>query len=258
MRRSAIVTVVGLVLAVSGGIGVATTTDESVERPTAAVDRVVPDSGQDLEATIITLQDTLRRVPKDHVSWANLAVAYVEQARVTGLASYYEKADEAAARSFQALSGRDVLKVSARGGASPRVAYRIIRVTDGGSEHITQQQVLGRPIRPETAATLTQMLASSLEGGEGSQALVPGYRIRAATGFSQGTATVDFVDFGLPGHSVLGVQARRSLVTMEGTADAVMVPAPLPHVSGARRTPVAAPALDADRESVLADWLDAS
>jgi crotonobetainyl-CoA:carnitine CoA-transferase CaiB-like acyl-CoA transferase len=54
------------------------------------------------------------------------------------------------------------------------------------------------------------------------------------------------------------VQARRSLVTMEGTADAVMVPAPLPHVSGARRTPVAAPALDADRESVLADWLDAS
>ena len=39
-------------------------------------------------------------MPGDHVSWANLAVAYVEQARVTGLFSYYDKADEAAARSF--------------------------------------------------------------------------------------------------------------------------------------------------------------
>ena len=114
MRRSAIVIGVGLVLAVSGGIGVATTTDESVERPTAAVDRVVPDSGQDLEATISTLQDTLRRVPKDHVSWANLAVAYVEQARVTGLASYYEKADDAAARSFSIEPDENFIALAAR------------------------------------------------------------------------------------------------------------------------------------------------
>ena len=80
MRRSLIVIGIGLVLGVSGGIGVATTSSPSTAPPAASVPRVVPDSGQDLEASIAALQDTLRRVPADHVSWANLAVAYVEQA----------------------------------------------------------------------------------------------------------------------------------------------------------------------------------
>lgn len=101
MRKSLIVIGVGLVLAVSGGIGVATTTSPTPPTPAAAVPRVVPDSGQDLDASIAALQNTLRRLPADHVSWANLAVAYVEQARVTGNATYYQKADEAAARSFE-------------------------------------------------------------------------------------------------------------------------------------------------------------
>jgi len=61
----------------------------------------------------------------------------------------------------------------------------LARVTDSGADHVTQQQVLGRPIRPETAATLTQMLVASLEGGEGSQALVPGYSIAGKTGTAQ-------------------------------------------------------------------------
>ena len=100
-RQSIIVVGVGLVLAVSGGIGFATSSDPSSSTPSAAVPRVVPDSGQDLEASIAALQSTLRRIPQDHVSWANLAVAYVEQARITGNASFYEKADDAAARSFE-------------------------------------------------------------------------------------------------------------------------------------------------------------
>ena len=101
MRKSLIVVGVGLVLAVSGGIGFATSSDPSSPTPAAAVPRVVPNAGQDLEASILALQNTLRRLPQDHASWANLAVAYVEQARLTGNASYYEKADEAAARSFE-------------------------------------------------------------------------------------------------------------------------------------------------------------
>ena len=60
---------VGVVLAVSGGIGFATSTQPSSSTPAAAVPRVVPDSGQDLEASIAALQSTLRRVPQDHVSW---------------------------------------------------------------------------------------------------------------------------------------------------------------------------------------------
>ncbi len=101
MRKSLIVIGVGLVLAVSGGIGFATSTTPSSTTPAAAVPRVVPNSGQDLDASILALQNTLRRLPQDHVSWANLAVAYVEQARITGNATYYGKADEAAARSFE-------------------------------------------------------------------------------------------------------------------------------------------------------------
>jgi len=50
------------------------------------------------------------------------------------------------------------------------------------------------------------------------------------------------------------VIARGSLVEVRG-ADPVTVPAPVPRVSGARRDPSPAPALDGDRDRVLADWL---
>jgi len=101
MRRSLIVVGIGAVLAASGGIGVATTAERATAPPVASVARVLPSTGQDLDATVTALQATLRRVPGDHVSWANLAVAYVEQARTTGLASYYDRADRAVDRSFE-------------------------------------------------------------------------------------------------------------------------------------------------------------
>ncbi|HEV2796728.1 MAG TPA: tetratricopeptide repeat protein, partial [Nocardioides sp.] len=118
MRRSLIVIGTGLVLAVSGGIGFATSSDQSSPTPAAAVPRIVPNSGQDLETSIRALQSTLRRLPQDHVSWANLAVAYVEQARITGNATYYEKADEAAARSFEIEPDDNFTALAARGAIS--------------------------------------------------------------------------------------------------------------------------------------------
>ena len=114
MRKSLVVIGAGLVLAVSGGIGVATTSDPTGTPRAGSVARVVPDSGLDLEASIASLQGTLRRVPGDHVSWANLAVAYVEQARTTGDATYYAKADEAVARSFEVEPDDNFTALAAR------------------------------------------------------------------------------------------------------------------------------------------------
>jgi cell division protein FtsI/penicillin-binding protein 2 len=61
----------------------------------------------------------------------------------------------------------------------------LLKVQSGPNQHVTQQQVLGRPIKPATAATENEMLAQSLELGEGSQALVDGYRISGKTGTAQ-------------------------------------------------------------------------
>ena len=72
----------------------------------------------------------------------------------------------------------------ANGGAMMQ-PHILLRVQNGDKSFTTQPQVLGRPIKPETAATLSEMLAQSLEGGEGSAALVPGYRLAGKTGTAQ-------------------------------------------------------------------------
>jgi cell division protein FtsI/penicillin-binding protein 2 len=65
------------------------------------------------------------------------------------------------------------------------VPHMLYRLQDGAAVHTTEPQVLGRPIKPETARTLSQMLVDSLEAGEGDLALVPGYRIAGKTGTAQ-------------------------------------------------------------------------
>jgi cell division protein FtsI (penicillin-binding protein 3) len=53
-----------------------------------------------------------------------------------------------------------------------------------GQQHNVLVQVVGRPISQETADTLSDMLAFSLES-ESSSALVPGYRLAGKTGTAQ-------------------------------------------------------------------------
>ncbi len=55
----------------------------------------------DLGSAIATLQDRLRRVPKDHPGWASLGTAYVQQAAITGEPGYYPKAAGALGRSLE-------------------------------------------------------------------------------------------------------------------------------------------------------------
>jgi cell division protein FtsI/penicillin-binding protein 2 len=64
----------------------------------------------------------------------------------------------------------------------PHILYRVER---GANARVIPPQIIGRPIRPETAATLNEMLAVSMETGEADQALVPGYRMAGKTGTAE-------------------------------------------------------------------------
>ncbi len=65
------------------------------------------------------------------------------------------------------------------------MAPKIVRsVINDGYQHDIEQRVIGMPIKPETARTLSEMLARSLEK-ESSDALVPGYRVAGKTGTAE-------------------------------------------------------------------------
>jgi tetratricopeptide (TPR) repeat protein len=89
------------VTAVVGGIALLVTavsslsTSDDVRPPAGAVAEVAT------HRTVSALQDKLRRTPSDAGAWAALGTAYVEQARITGDPSYYEKARGALDTSLQ-------------------------------------------------------------------------------------------------------------------------------------------------------------
>ncbi|HET6561701.1 MAG TPA: tetratricopeptide repeat protein [Marmoricola sp.] len=101
MIRTSLVLVVAATLSVSGAIGLTRDGSEGTAPPVAAPGFAQVVGGPDLESTIESLQVRLRKVPADAPGWATLAVAYVEQARVSGDASLYTRADAAVARSLE-------------------------------------------------------------------------------------------------------------------------------------------------------------
>ena len=72
----------------------------------------------------------------------------------------------------------------------PHVLYAMVR---DGRQYRVPAQYSGSPVSPETAHTLSQMLAVSLEN-ESSSALVPGYRIAGKTGTAQIPGPVGYED----------------------------------------------------------------
>ncbi len=85
-----------LLASLAGFYTAAMDTRSTVGGPAAAPVRADP-----LAAAITAAQRRLEQVPGDYVTWAELGAAYVEQARVTGDPSYYDKADGALRRSMQ-------------------------------------------------------------------------------------------------------------------------------------------------------------
>jgi tetratricopeptide (TPR) repeat protein len=108
---------VGIILAVSGAFAWVEPNTADVPMMTQSIDPAAIATADDLDAVTVTLQDHLRQRPDDSRSWAALGLAYVEQARVSGDASYYPKAEGALQRSLSlqpddnvaALSGQAAL-----------------------------------------------------------------------------------------------------------------------------------------------------
>ncbi|MFM8322737.1 MAG: peptidoglycan D,D-transpeptidase FtsI family protein [Chloroflexota bacterium] len=75
--------------------------------------------------------------------------------------------------------------VSAVANGGVMMAPSVVRsVIDDGYQHNIERRIRGMPIRPETARTLSEMLAVSLEE-ESSDALVTGYRVAGKTGTAE-------------------------------------------------------------------------
>ena len=78
-----------------------------------------------------------------------------------------------------------VMAVSAIANEGKLVAPRIVRsFIDKGNQYDTEIRIVGLPIKPETARTLSELLARSLEE-EASSALVEGYRVVGKTGTAE-------------------------------------------------------------------------
>lgn len=117
MRKTLLVTVLGLVLAVSGGMGTAIVRDDPP--PAARVDAAVANRG-DLTSVMDGLEEHLAAQPRDARGWATLGHVYVEQSRVTGNLDYYARAEQVLDRAL-ALGGADDL---ARSGQAALAAAR--------------------------------------------------------------------------------------------------------------------------------------
>ena len=104
MYRLAVVAVIALILSISGGIGLIRDRDTTSASPPASSGAsvgLVTAGSTDIATYVTSLQDRLRRLPQDYEGWANLGIAYVEQARVTGNPSFYALADKAITRSLE-------------------------------------------------------------------------------------------------------------------------------------------------------------
>lgn len=102
MYRLVVVVAVALLLSTAGALGLVRSSPEPPAAPApGGYAEFSAANSADLTGYIASLQDRLRRLPTDHQSWAQLGLAYVEQARVTGNPTFYTQADQAIDRSFE-------------------------------------------------------------------------------------------------------------------------------------------------------------
>jgi tetratricopeptide (TPR) repeat protein len=105
-RRSIFFTGLGLggLLLVAGTLGVVRSRDQAptsvVVAAPGAASSLAHISGATLDQTIAALQDHLKAVSTDYVSWSTLGLAYVQQAKVTVNSDFYPRAEGALEKSL--------------------------------------------------------------------------------------------------------------------------------------------------------------
>lgn len=108
--RLALPLVLAGTLALAGGVtAYAVGGDDGGARGASSLSAAAPVRADDLTGTVTALQARLRTLPTDYRSWATLALAYVEQARVTTDSSYYPKADQALERAVAGAPADDLV-----------------------------------------------------------------------------------------------------------------------------------------------------
>jgi cell division protein FtsI/penicillin-binding protein 2 len=151
--------------------------------------------------------DYLQRFGIGHITGIDLANEAVFPLRTPDDGLWYDV--DLATHSFgQGLAVTPIQLASAISSAANDgkiMAPHILKaMVSNGRQYNTTPQVIANPIKPETARTLTEMLATSLEE-ESSDALVDGYRLAGKTGtaeiptpygYSMGVTNASFVGWG--------------------------------------------------------------
>jgi cell division protein FtsI/penicillin-binding protein 2 len=151
--------------------------------------------------------DYLQRFGIGHITGIDLANEAVFPLRTPDDGLWYDV--DLATHSFgQGLAVTPIQLASAISAAANDgkiMAPHILKaMVSNGRQYNTTPQVIANPIKPETARTLTEMLATSLEE-ESSDALVYGYRLAGKTGtaeiptpygYSMGVTNASFVGWG--------------------------------------------------------------
>ena len=105
-------------------------------------------------SSIAALQQRLRTVPGDHRSWSALALAYVEQARVTADPSYYPKAAKAVGRAAE-LAPADSVMLTAR--ASLEAARHVFHAALDDADAAIEANPYSAPAHAIRSDALTEL-----------------------------------------------------------------------------------------------------
>jgi cell division protein FtsI/penicillin-binding protein 2 len=134
-----------------------------------------------------TFYEYMQRFGIGHLTGVDLAGEAAGRLKLPGDSDWYDAdlGTNAFGQGVSATPLQMAVAVSAVANDGKIMAPHVVRsiITKGYQKDI-EQRVISAPISPETAHTLTEMLAQSLEI-ESSDALVPGYRVAGKTGTAE-------------------------------------------------------------------------